>query len=125
VAPSQSPTALRKRVVHRPASTPTQDEITAALKVVGHPIRRGVLDAMEERDIGLSATDLAQLLGESVKAVWYHLNELDKLGAIEEVGTAQSRGALQRFYRPLVRWSGTTSGGWVIVRVQGVAADGR
>ena len=54
--------------------------------MVGHPIRRAVLDALGERDIGLSATDLAQLLGESVKAVWYHLNELDKLGAIVEVG---------------------------------------
>jgi len=49
-----------------------------------------------------STKELAEELGQSVSAVWYHVDKLLKLGCIEQVETKQRRGANERFFRATV-----------------------
>lgn len=49
-----------------------------------------------------STKELAGELGQSVSAVWYHVDRLLKLGCIEQVASKPRRGARERFFRAIV-----------------------
>lgn len=49
-----------------------------------------------------STKELAEELGQSVSAVWYHVDRLLKLGCIELVETKRRRGAREHFFKATV-----------------------
>jgi hypothetical protein len=49
-----------------------------------------------------STKEVADELGQSVSAVWYHVDLLLRLGCIEQVETRKRRGANERFFRATV-----------------------
>ncbi|WP_245885668.1 helix-turn-helix domain-containing protein [Xylanimonas oleitrophica] len=65
----------------------------AALKALAHPLRVRILDLLGTHQT-LTASGLAQLVGESSGATSYHLRQLEKHGFVREVegkGTARER----------------------------------
>jgi DNA-binding transcriptional ArsR family regulator len=71
------------------------------MKALSHPLRQRILQALNQRVA--SPAELSEELGESLGNVSYHVKILNELEAIELVRTAPVRGALEHFYRPLVR----------------------
>jgi DNA-binding transcriptional ArsR family regulator len=71
------------------------------MKALSHPLRQRILTALNQRVA--SPAELSEELGESLGNVSYHVKILAELEAIELVRTAPVRGALEHFYRPLVR----------------------
>jgi DNA-binding transcriptional ArsR family regulator len=71
------------------------------VKAISHPLRHRILVRLNE-DV-LSPNDLASELGESLGRVSYHVRTLADAGAIELVRTVPRRGAVQHFYRAVVR----------------------
>lgn len=71
------------------------------VKAISHPIRHRILVRLNEEV--LSPNDLAHELGESLGRVSYHVRTLAEAGAIELVRTVPRRGAVQHFYRAVVR----------------------
>jgi DNA-binding transcriptional ArsR family regulator len=71
------------------------------MKALSHPLRQRILQALNQRVA--SPAELSGELGESLGNVSYHVKILAELEAIELVRTAPVRGALEHFYRPLVR----------------------
>jgi DNA-binding transcriptional ArsR family regulator len=71
------------------------------MKALSHPLRQRILQALNQRVA--SPAELSHELGESLGNVSYHVKILNELEAIELVRTAPVRGALEHFYRPLVR----------------------
>jgi len=71
------------------------------MKALSHPLRQRILQALNQRVA--SPAELSEELGESLGNVSYHVKILAELEAIELVRTAPVRGALEHFYRPLVR----------------------
>jgi DNA-binding transcriptional ArsR family regulator len=71
------------------------------MKALSHPLRQRILQALNQRVA--SPAELSNELGESLGNVSYHVKILAELEAIELVRTAPVRGALEHFYRPLVR----------------------
>lgn len=67
---------------------------------LSHETRAHALAVFTERPA--STKELAQELGQSVSAVWHHVDKLLKLGCIELVETKQRRGAHEHFYRATV-----------------------
>lgn len=71
------------------------------VKAMGHPVRLQVLTLLNE---GIaSPNEMAQELGESIGNVAYHTRYLLDLGCIELVKTEPRRGAVEHFYRAIVR----------------------
>jgi DNA-binding transcriptional ArsR family regulator len=70
-------------------------------KALSHPMRTRILAILNERVA--SPNELAELLGERLPNVSYHVRALLDLGCIELVSTAQRRGAIEHYYRALVR----------------------
>ena len=71
------------------------------VKALAHPLRVQLLARLNERVA--SPNELAQELGERLPNVSYHVRTLLDLGCIELVSTAQRRGAVEHYYRALVR----------------------
>jgi DNA-binding transcriptional ArsR family regulator len=71
------------------------------VKAFSHPIRHRIMVRLNEAV--LSPNDLAKELGESLGRVSYHVRTLADVGAIELVRTVPRRGAVQHFYRAVVR----------------------
>ena len=71
------------------------------MKALSHPLRQRILQALNQRVA--SPAELSEELDESLGNVSYHVKILAELEAIELVRTAPVRGALEHFYRPLVR----------------------
>jgi DNA-binding transcriptional ArsR family regulator len=71
------------------------------MKALSHPLRQRILQALNQRVA--SPAELSVELDESLGNVSYHVKILAELEAIELVRTAPVRGALEHFYRPLVR----------------------
>ena len=70
-------------------------------KALGHPLRAEALTILNARVA--SPNEIAQELEEHVGNVSYHVNELQKYGCVELVGTKQRRGATEHFYRGVAR----------------------
>lgn len=65
----------------------------AALKALSHPLRIQILDLLGHHS-ALTASGLAELLGETSGATSYHLRQLERHGFVQEVpgrGTARER----------------------------------
>ncbi len=70
------------------------------ISAMSHETRVHALAVLHERPA--SAKEVAGELGQSISAVWYHMNKLLELGCIELVGTKRRRGATERFYKATV-----------------------
>lgn len=72
------------------------------VRALGHPLRQRILQYLNERSPA-SPSEIAEALDESLGRVSYHVRILLDNVAIELVRTAQVRGAIEHFYRPLTR----------------------
>ena len=70
-------------------------------KALAHPLRVQLLAALNEGVA--SPNELAKRLGEPLTNVSYHVRMLHDLGCIELVETEPRRGALEHYYRAVVR----------------------
>jgi DNA-binding transcriptional ArsR family regulator len=65
-------------------------------RALAHPIRARILSELERR--AASPSQLADVVGQSIGVVSYHMRVLTEAGLAELVGTVPKRGALQHFY---------------------------
>lgn len=70
-------------------------------KALSHPMRGRILSILNERVA--SPNEIAEMIDERLPNVSYHVRALQSLGCIELVSTAQRRGAIEHYYRALVR----------------------
>jgi DNA-binding transcriptional ArsR family regulator len=70
-------------------------------KALSHPLRAHILVVLNERIA--SPNEIAEMLGERLPNVSYHVRALVELECIELVRTAQRRGAIEHYYRALKR----------------------
>jgi DNA-binding transcriptional ArsR family regulator len=70
-------------------------------KALSHPLRTRILAILNERVA--SPNEIAEMIDERLPNVSYHVRALLELGCIELVSTAQRRGAIEHYYRALVR----------------------
>jgi DNA-binding transcriptional ArsR family regulator len=76
-----------------PADTGPRPVGPAALKALSHPLRIQILDLLGHHS-ALTASGLAEILGETSGATSYHLRQLERHGFVQEVpgrGTARER----------------------------------
>jgi DNA-binding transcriptional ArsR family regulator len=70
-------------------------------KALSHPMRARILMILNERVA--SPNEIAETIEERLPNVSYHVRALLDLGCIELVDTAQRRGAIEHYYRAVVR----------------------
>ena len=70
-------------------------------KALSHPMRARILVILNERVA--SPNEIAETIGERLPNVSYHVRALLDLGCIELVDTAQRRGAIEHYYRAVIR----------------------
>jgi DNA-binding transcriptional ArsR family regulator len=70
-------------------------------KALSHPMRARILMILNERVA--SPNEIADEIGERLPNVSYHVRALQDLECIELVDTAQRRGAIEHYYRAVVR----------------------
>ena len=70
-------------------------------KALSHPMRARILVILNERVA--SPNEIAEMIDERLPNVSYHVRALLDLGCIELVDTAQRRGAIEHYYRAIVR----------------------
>jgi DNA-binding transcriptional ArsR family regulator len=70
-------------------------------KALSHPMRARILMILNERVA--SPNEIAETIDERLPNVSYHVRALLDLGCIELVDTAQRRGAIEHYYRAVVR----------------------
>ena len=70
-------------------------------KALSHPMRARILEILNERVA--SPNEIAETIEERLPNVSYHVRALLDLGCIELVDTAQRRGAIEHYYRAVVR----------------------
>ena len=70
-------------------------------KALSHPMRARILAILNERTA--SPNEIAEMIDERLPNVSYHVRALLDLDCIELVDTAQRRGAIEHYYRALVR----------------------
>jgi DNA-binding transcriptional ArsR family regulator len=71
------------------------------IKALSHPLRFHILEVLNQKVA--SPSEIAAELDEPLGNVAYHTKILAENGAIEQVRTAPVRGALEHFYRALMR----------------------
>jgi DNA-binding transcriptional ArsR family regulator len=70
-------------------------------KALSHPMRARILTILNERVA--SPNEISEMIDERLPNVSYHVRALLDLGTIELVSTAQRRGAIEHYYRAIVR----------------------
>jgi DNA-binding transcriptional ArsR family regulator len=70
-------------------------------KALSHPMRTRILAILNERVA--SPNEISEMIDERLPNVSYHVRALLDLGCIELVSTAQRRGAIEHYYRAIVR----------------------
>jgi DNA-binding transcriptional ArsR family regulator len=70
-------------------------------KALSHPMRARILVILNERVA--SPNEIAESIDERLPNVSYHVRALLELGCIELVDTAQRRGAIEHYYRAVIR----------------------
>jgi DNA-binding transcriptional ArsR family regulator len=70
-------------------------------KALSHPMRTRILAILNERVA--SPNEISEMIDERLPNVSYHVRALLDLGCIELVDTAQRRGAIEHYYRAIVR----------------------
>jgi DNA-binding transcriptional ArsR family regulator len=71
------------------------------VKAIGHPLRMKLLGILNQKVA--SPRELAEQLGEPLGNVSYHVRILADLGAVELVRAEPRRGAVEHYYRALMR----------------------
>lgn len=78
------------------------DQIDSSLvRALAHPLRVEILQVLNEREA--SPNELTDLLDQPLGNVAYHARVLEKCGCIEEIRTAQRRGAVEHYFRAVPR----------------------
>jgi DNA-binding transcriptional ArsR family regulator len=81
---------------------PTLDLVDPRIaKALSHPMRAQILTILNERVA--SPNEIAEMIDERLPNVSYHVRALLELECIELVDTAQRRGAIEHYYRAVVR----------------------
>jgi DNA-binding transcriptional ArsR family regulator len=75
---------------------PSPHKTNAVQRALAHPLRARILVELEKQPA--SPSQIAEVVGESVGVVSYHVRVLAEAGLAELVGTVPKRGALQHFY---------------------------
>ncbi len=76
-----------------------------------HPLRISILEVLSlDGGRTLSPKDLSVELQAPLSTVNYHVIELARSGLVELRGERQVRGAIEHFYRPVVRGAGVDQG---------------
>jgi DNA-binding transcriptional ArsR family regulator len=70
-------------------------------KALSHPMRTRILTILNEQVA--SPNEIAAMIDERLPNVSYHVRALQELGCIELVRTAQRRGAIEHYYRAVMR----------------------
>jgi DNA-binding transcriptional ArsR family regulator len=70
-------------------------------KALSHPMRARLLAILNEQVA--SPNEMAEMIGERLPNVSYHVRALHDLECIELVNTAQRRGAIEHYYRAIKR----------------------
>jgi DNA-binding transcriptional ArsR family regulator len=70
-------------------------------KALSHPMRTRILAILNERVA--SPNEISEMIEERLPNVSYHVRALQELGCVELVSTAQRRGAIEHYYRAIVR----------------------
>jgi DNA-binding transcriptional ArsR family regulator len=70
-------------------------------KALSHPMRTRILSILNEQVA--SPNEIAAMIDERLPNVSYHVRALQELGCIELVRTAQRRGAIEHYYRAVMR----------------------
>jgi DNA-binding transcriptional ArsR family regulator len=73
-----------------PAPGPRQIDDAVTLRALAHPVRLALIEHLSIRG-PLTATEAAQLVGESPSACSFHLRQLAKYGFVEEAGDGTGR----------------------------------
>ncbi len=76
------------------------------IKTFASPVRMRILVAISitcSENSGVSVKQLSEKVGMSHGTVFYHVKQLQKAGFIEEAGTREVNGIVERFYRPIRR----------------------
>jgi DNA-binding transcriptional ArsR family regulator len=84
-----------------PAKTAATTMETTLAAIVAHPTRARCFVILAERTA--SPVEIAQEIGKDVGHVGYHVRKLQQLGLIELVDERPVRGAVEHFYRAMVR----------------------
>jgi DNA-binding transcriptional ArsR family regulator len=89
--------------MNRPGMTAKSKEAVdqRLIKALGHPVRMRALQVLNTRVA--SPSELAKELDEPLGNIAYHVKILEENDAIELVRTAPVRGALEHFYRAMIR----------------------
>jgi DNA-binding transcriptional ArsR family regulator len=78
------------------------DQIDSSLvRALSHPLRVEILQVLNEREA--SPNELTEMLEQPLGNVAYHARVLEKCGVIEEIRTAQRRGAVEHYFRAVPR----------------------
>jgi DNA-binding transcriptional ArsR family regulator len=79
---------------------PKKDKNDAALKAVGHPLRRMIMRRLEKNaNGGLSPSELAKEMDAPLTHLSYHVRILAQTGVIKLVKTTPRRGAVEHHYK--------------------------
>jgi DNA-binding transcriptional ArsR family regulator len=84
-----------------PAKTAKSSMETTLAAIVAHPTRARCFSILAERTA--SPVEIAQEIGKDVGHVGYHVRKLQEMQLIELVDERPVRGAVEHFYRALVR----------------------
>jgi DNA-binding transcriptional ArsR family regulator len=103
----------RRRIVaaKKPKADDSQAVNNAFVTALSHPTRRGLLKLYVEKDAALSPKELAELTGEKLPTVSYHVRVLADKNAIELAEEEPVRGSVAHFYRTTAL---TKSTPWVL-----------
>jgi DNA-binding transcriptional ArsR family regulator len=84
-----------------PAKTATASMETTLAAIVAHPTRARCFSILAERTA--SPVEIAQQIGKDVGHVGYHVRKLQEMELIELVDERPVRGAVEHFYRAVMR----------------------
>jgi DNA-binding transcriptional ArsR family regulator len=87
----------RKKGARPTASEPSRQRANL-IWAIAHPLRRRVLRALADSEKAGSPTQMSRRLGLGVSAVAYHVQILQKCGAVELADEQMARGAVEHFY---------------------------
>jgi DNA-binding transcriptional ArsR family regulator len=70
--------------------------LQALAEALGHPVRNDIIFAVSDR--AQSARQIAERIGEPVRAVRHHLSRLAEAGVVSPAGFEERRGAREKYY---------------------------
>jgi DNA-binding transcriptional ArsR family regulator len=73
------------------------------IRALDHEIRRTVLRILADSGEAMSPVVMARMMGVPLSSVSYHVNILKKCGMVEPAGLEQKRGAMEHFYKTLLK----------------------